>query len=96
MSNSEDAKEHTHFNEWRNWFFNGKLICSGQNSNVSDASVPDNKWLNEIGSCPESNFFTIDVAEKSDGTWIVLETGDGQVSGLAPNQNPTTLYENFN
>ena len=30
----------------------------------------------------KSNFFTIDVAKKSDGEWIVMELGDGQVSGL--------------
>jgi hypothetical protein len=42
-----------------------------------------------------SFFYTIDFAEKIDGTWMVVETGDGQVSGLAPNQNPIGLYNHF-
>ena len=29
-----------------------------------------------------SNFVTIDVARKEDGTLIIMEFGDGQVSGL--------------
>ena len=30
----------------------------------------------------ESNFYTIDFAEKENGGWIIMEIGDGQVSGL--------------
>ena len=93
----EDAKMHKCFNEWRNWYFKGKLICSEQNSNLKDVSSPSVEFLNELGEklYSESNYFTIDVAEKANHGWVVLETGDGQVSGLAPNQNPSTLYENF-
>lgn len=27
-------------------------------------------------------FFTVDIAKKSNGEWIIMELGDGQVSGL--------------
>lgn len=29
-----------------------------------------------------SNFYAIDLAQKADNSWIVMEVGDGQVSGL--------------
>ena len=32
-----------------------------------------------------SNFLTMDVAQKKDGNWIIMELGDGQVSGLPDN-----------
>lgn len=40
-----------------------------------------------------SNFFSMDVAQKSDGTWIVMELGDGQVSGIPDDTNPVPLFE---
>jgi hypothetical protein len=42
-----------------------------------------------------SKFYTVDLAQLINGEWIIVETGDGQVSGLAPNQNPIGLYNSF-
>jgi hypothetical protein len=42
-----------------------------------------------------SNFYTIDIAEKEDGSWTILETGDGGVSGLAVNANIMSFYNSF-
>lgn len=30
----------------------------------------------------QSNFFTVDIAKKANGEWIIMELEDGQVSGL--------------
>lgn len=37
-----------------------------------------------ISSCHSlnSNFYTIDLAQQENGEWILIEVGDGQVSGL--------------
>ena len=40
------------------------------------------------------NFFVVDVAEKEDGSWIVIEMNDGQMSGLSDN-SPDVLYSNL-
>lgn len=40
-----------------------------------------------------SPYYTVDFAERVDGTWIVVETGDGQVSGLAAAQDPVIYYQ---
>jgi hypothetical protein len=39
-------------------------------------------------------FFAIDVAQKQDGAWTVIEINDGQMSGLSMN-DPDTLYDNL-
>lgn len=88
-------------NEWRVFVFNKKISAVEQNSNINThtnkISAPPKdliqKLANELSKA--SYFYTMDFAEKSDGTWMVVETGDGQVSGLAPNQNPIGLYNNF-
>lgn len=40
----------------------------------------------------QSDFLTIDVALLEDGTWKVVETGDGQVSGLPMGLDPERFY----
>lgn len=47
--------------------------------NISDEEY---KWIESIAAKVRSNFVTIDVARKEDGTLIIMELGDGQVSGL--------------
>ena len=39
-----------------------------------------------------SPFYTIDYAEMDDGSWIIIETGDGQVSGLSEGQDYEAFY----
>lgn len=40
------------------------------------------------------NFFAIDIAQRANGDWIVVEVNDGQQSGLSEN-NPDILYKNL-
>lgn len=39
-------------------------------------------WIDSIASRVHSNFVTVDLARKTDGKLIIMEFGDGQVSGL--------------
>lgn len=41
----------------------------------------------DLPSC----YYTVDYAELSDGTWMIIEAGNGSVSGLSEGQN----YEAF-
>ena len=47
-----------------------------------------------ISSCLnlDSNFYTIDLAQQENGEWIVIEVGDGQVSGLQ-DYNVASFYD---
>ena len=46
----------------------------------------------EIAKGIDSNFFTMDVAQKKNGEWIIMELGDGQVAGLPDNANIDSFY----
>lgn len=70
--------------ELRLFIFNYKVVCT--------IGYWDGKGINEFPKFVDevleklkdvkNNFFTIDIAKKCDGDWIIMELGDGQVSGL--------------
>ena len=88
-------------NEWRVFVFKGNIVATEQNSNINthlNKISPPEEWFVKFVShelSKVSAFYTIDFAERADGSWMVVEAGDGQVSGLAPNQNPIGLYNSF-
>ena len=82
-------------NEYRFFVLNGNIISVSQNTGLTYGQSPDYNFLKEIIPNIDSNFFTIDIAEKEDGTWMVLECGDGQVSGLSPDQDEFIYYSVF-
>lgn len=81
-------------NEWRAFYLRGKLLSacpnSGQGARSAPAAPPEAmlRAVEDLGS----PFCTVDFAELSGGGWIVVETGDGQVSGLATSQGPEVFY----
>lgn len=80
-------------NEWRAFYLKGSLLNVCRNSNQVDTTPAPS--LNMIASCEGlgSPFYTVDFAEGADGGWIVLETGDGQVSGLATAMDAVIYYQ---
>jgi hypothetical protein len=55
--------------------------------------MPSIQQFVEIAERIESNFFTMDVAKRSDGEWIIVELGDGQVAGLPERANARIFYK---
>ncbi len=53
---------------------------------------PELNKFKEIAKSIDSNFFTMDVAKKKNGDWIIMELGDGQVSGLPDNAVMSEFY----
>lgn len=79
-------------NEYRAFYLDGQLLTMSKNSNQnSDVRVPE-LLLQSLPSL-KSRFYTVDFAELADGGWTVIETGDGQVSGLSPGQYVFKFYE---
>ncbi len=96
----ESLKRHDgQTNEWRMFFLNNKPINFGFNSeklfHTSQPTLNQLLKFYELGKTIKSNFFTMDIAEKEDGTWMILELGDGQVSGLAAQEEPIKFYNNM-
>lgn len=86
-------KYNNHTNEWRVFYLNGKAVSVCQNSEQEniEAKVPEN-LVEKYKNLP-SPFYTIDFAELEDGSWKILETGDGQVSGLSKNQDISSFFQ---
>ncbi|MCX7746918.1 MAG: ATP-grasp domain-containing protein [Clostridia bacterium] len=80
-------------NEYRVFYFKSHIISVSRNSNqAASCPVVDHSFAKKFKGL-KSNFYTIDFAELSNGRWIVIETGDGQVSGLSPDQYIFKFYE---
>ncbi|MBS1507806.1 MAG: ATP-grasp domain-containing protein [Bacteroidetes bacterium] len=80
--------------EFRLFFLNERIIQVFNYWDEGDYgdTTPDLKKFESIGLTIKSNFFTMDIAKKKDGDWIIMELGDGQVSGLPDNADKTNFY----
>ena len=80
-------------NEYRVFYLNGEIITISINSNQPDNCpyVPQS-FADKFKNLP-SNYYTVDFAELDNGDFTILETGDGQVSGLSPNQYIFKYYD---
>lgn len=74
-------------NEYRVFYINNKITSVSRNSGQERNTNQPPTELIEKYSNLASRYYTIDYAELSDGTWKVIEAGDGSVSGLSENQN---------
>ena len=80
-------------NEYRAFYLNGELLTLSPNSNQKEGwPVVPMELVNAIPVL-DSHFYTVDFAELENGSWTVIETGDGQVSGLSPNQYVFKFYD---
>ena len=70
--------------EWRSFWLGGKLLSLSPNPNGDQ--TPDMEPLRPLARRCPSRFFTLDLAQREDGSWLLIEMGDGGVSGL-----PATL-----
>ncbi|EKQ54537.1 MULTISPECIES: ATP-grasp domain-containing protein [unclassified Clostridium] len=71
-------------NELRLFIFNYRVVCTigyWDGKGIDEYPKFVDEVLEKLKSV-KSNFFTVDIAKKCDGEWIVMELGDGQVSGL--------------
>jgi hypothetical protein len=73
--------------EFRLFFFDAQVLHSSEYWTEGDYSgdKPPVEMFQGVAQQVQSRFFTMDVAQRTDGTWIIVELGDGQVAGL-PNQ----------
>ncbi|MDH7914352.1 ATP-grasp domain-containing protein [Winogradskyella sp. SYSU M77433] len=80
--------------EFRLIFLNKELVqvLDYWDEGVYDSEKPDIEFFKNIANKIESNFFTMDVAKKKDGNWIIMELGDGQVAGLPDHANTDEFY----
>lgn len=79
-------------NEWRVFYLNGNVLSVSRNSGQKDFAAEVPKSLVAKYRNLPSPFYTVDYGELSDGSWKILEVGDGQVSGLSDNQDAKAFF----
>jgi hypothetical protein len=81
--------------EFRLFYVNGGLLAYTPywNEGEYNEEQPDFDKFNRIASQIECSFFAMDVAKQINGVWIIMELGDGQVSGLPESVNAEEFYQ---
>lgn len=81
-----------HKNEYRVFYIAHQAATVSRNSGQGDFTPPPPKALIEKYRDLDSPFYTVDLAQLADGSWRILETGDGGVSGLSDFQDYNEFY----
>lgn len=83
--------------EYRVFIYGGRIISISDywdEVNKVEISFEEYQWLERISKKVMSNFVSVDVARKEDDSLIIVEFGDGQVSGLQ-DMNISLFYKKF-
>jgi hypothetical protein len=80
--------------EFRLFFLDGKLMSQMEYWEEGDYSgdVPPVEQFLDVGKAVKSRFFTMDVAKRVDGDWMIVELGDAQVAGLPETADVLDFY----
>ena len=81
--------------EYRLFFYKNELLCIFNYWEEIEYNMekPDFKDFKIIGKNIKNNFFTMDIARNKNGKLIIIELGDGQVSGIPENEDKNILYQ---
>lgn len=81
--------------EFRIFFANKQVVFISNYWEEGDYAdeKPDSEEFIAIAQTIESIFFTIDIAQKKNGDWLIMELGDGQVTGLPDSTDKNEFYE---
>lgn len=85
----------THTNEYRVFYVKGIPVSVSRNSGQQSFAPEPPAELIEKYNTLDSCFYTIDVAELEDGSWKILEAGDGSVSGLSDGQDYRAFFRSL-
>lgn len=83
--------------EFRIFFVNRQVsqVCQYWGEGAYGDSRPALTPFIERAQNIQSNFFTMDIAKKKNGEWIIMELGDGQVAGLPSQTDCLQFYQSL-
>ncbi|MBK7974983.1 MAG: ATP-grasp domain-containing protein [Deltaproteobacteria bacterium] len=80
--------------EHRLVFWRGRLVAGGGYWEAGDPGAPPPaEPFASLAGTIASPFFTMDVARRASGEWVIVVLGDGQVAGLRADQGLAALYD---
>ena len=77
------------------FYINGEIATISRNSGQPDSAPTPPIELVEKYNNLNSKFYTVDYAELTDGSWIIIEAGDGSVSGLSDFQDYNAFFRSL-
>jgi len=80
--------------EYRTFFLDGAPLYTAEYWEAGDYAdePPPPGLFAEVARRVASRFFTMDVARRPGGEWLIVELGDGQVAGQPERADPATFY----
>lgn len=82
-------------NEYRVYYINHQIATVSRNSLQGFYTpVPPESLIEKYRNL-NSVFYTIDIAELADGSWKIMEAGDGSVSGLSDKQDHQAFFRSL-
>jgi hypothetical protein len=83
--------------EYRLFYWENALLCYAEywEEGTYNVELPDLSVFHALAKQIESRFFTMDIAKLETGEWIIMELGDGQVSGLPERLEVNIFYQNL-
>lgn len=80
--------------EYRLMYLDGNpVLCTPYwDTGNYDGDAPSVEKFADVARSIESRFFSMDVAQRTNGDWLVVELGDGQVAGLPENAELEKFY----
>lgn len=83
--------------EFRIFFANKQVVKVFEywDEGAYEGTKPELDLFTTIAQGIDSKFFTMDIAKKKSGDWIIMELGDGQVAGLPENADRKEFYQSL-
>ena len=83
-----------HSLEYRLMVLDGEVIATLRywDEGYTGAPPPLTEFA-DIASQIKSRFFTMDIAQRTDGSWIIIDIGDAQVASLLAHEDARALYK---
>jgi hypothetical protein len=78
--------------EWRVFWLDGEPLMVAPYWPEVSGEPPPVASFSEAAAHVRCRFFTMDLARRRDGVWIIVELGDGQVAGLPDGADPLAFY----
>ena len=80
--------------EHRLFFLDGALLADAPywDAPIDETAELPIEHFTRIAARVPSRFFTMDVAQRIDGSWMIVELGDAQVAGLPERLDATAFY----
>src|SRR5262249_55176117 len=81
--------------EFRRFFLDGEPLLTTEywEEGIYGDERPPDALFSDIARAVQSRFFTMDVARRAEGDWLIVELGDGQVAGLPQRVDVGAFYQ---